>query len=156
MHKNAHVSAITFFIASLKSFFNIEIKAGASKILLSYFFKMTILYMHLILRTARNTKKQKKMKILLHNKIPRIHYPKSRYKYHCWWTKQSSRAHVAKFYGWIRLILSVLRASKFYVFTIDYNCKCVCLLTIPFCFSSSLDILGAYLFNFLKNYFLFD
>ena len=32
---------------------------------------------------------------------------------HCWWTKESPRAHVAKFYGQLRLIRSVFRASKF-------------------------------------------
>ena len=32
---------------------------------------------------------------------------------HCWWTSESPRAHVAKFYGQLRLIRSVLRASKF-------------------------------------------
>ena len=32
---------------------------------------------------------------------------------HCWWTKESPRAHVAKFYGLLRLICSVLRASNF-------------------------------------------
>ena len=34
---------------------------------------------------------------------------------HCWWTSESPRAHVAKFYGLLRLIRSVLRASKFSV-----------------------------------------
>ena len=32
---------------------------------------------------------------------------------HCWWTRESPRAHVAKFYGRRRLIRKVLRASKF-------------------------------------------
>ena len=32
---------------------------------------------------------------------------------HCWWTKEFPRAHVVKFYGRLRLIPSVLRASKF-------------------------------------------
>ena len=32
---------------------------------------------------------------------------------HCWWTKESPRAHVAKFYGRLRLIRSILRASNF-------------------------------------------
>ena len=32
---------------------------------------------------------------------------------HCWWTREFPRAHVAKFYGQLRLIRSVLRASKF-------------------------------------------
>ena len=34
---------------------------------------------------------------------------------HCWWTRESPRAHVAKFYGRLRLTRSVLRASKFSV-----------------------------------------
>ena len=34
---------------------------------------------------------------------------------HCWWTSESQRAHVAKFYGRFRLIRSVLIASKFSV-----------------------------------------
>ena len=32
---------------------------------------------------------------------------------HCWWTRESPRAHVGKFYGRLRLIRSILRASKF-------------------------------------------
>ena len=34
---------------------------------------------------------------------------------HCWWTRVSPRAHVAKFYIRLQLIRSVLRASKFSV-----------------------------------------
>ena len=34
-------------------------------------------------------------------------------EYHCWWTGESPRAHVAKFYGRLRLTRSVLRASHF-------------------------------------------
>ena len=34
---------------------------------------------------------------------------------HCWWTRVSTRAHVAKFYVRLQLIRSVLRASKFTV-----------------------------------------
>ena len=34
---------------------------------------------------------------------------------HCWWTRVSPRAHVAKFYVRLQLICSVLRASKFSV-----------------------------------------
>ena len=33
----------------------------------------------------------------------------------CWWTSESPRVHVAKFYGRLRLIRSILRASKFAV-----------------------------------------
>ena len=38
---------------------------------------------------------------------------------HCWWTSESPRAHVAKFYGRLRLIRSVLRASKFSVLELN-------------------------------------
>ena len=34
---------------------------------------------------------------------------------HCWWTRVSPRAHVAKFYVRLQLIRSALRASKFSV-----------------------------------------
>ena len=46
------------------------------------------------------------------------------------------RAHVAKFYGWLRLIRSVWRTSKFSFFKIDRNFNFVGLYyTIPFCFN---------------------
>ena len=35
---------------------------------------------------------------------------------HCWWTRESLRAHAAKFYGRRQLIRSVSRASAFSVF----------------------------------------
>ena len=38
---------------------------------------------------------------------------------HCWRTSESPRAHVAKFYGRLRLSRSVLRASKFSVLKIE-------------------------------------
>ena len=42
---------------------------------------------------------------------------------HCWLTRESPRAHVAKFYGRLRLIRSVFkRASKFNVIKINWNC----------------------------------
>ena len=50
-----------------------------------------------------------------------IHLSKSLYviqllgERHCWWTREPPRAHVSKFYGWLRLIRSVLRASEFFV-----------------------------------------
>ena len=34
---------------------------------------------------------------------------------HCWWTRESLRAHVAKFYSRLQLIPSVSRASTFFV-----------------------------------------
>ena len=51
---------------------------------------------------------------------------------HCWWTSESPRAHVARFYGRLRLIRSVLRVSKFSVFKLDWNCNFVDLLHHPF------------------------
>ena len=36
-------------------------------------------------------------------------------KCHCWWTRESLRAHAAKFYRRLELIRSVSRASTFYV-----------------------------------------
>ena len=51
---------------------------------------------------------------------------------HCWWTKESPRAHVAKFYSRFRLTCSVWRASKFSVFKIDWNCNFVGLFHHPF------------------------
>ena len=66
---------------------------------------------------------------------------------HCWWTKESPRAHVAKFYGRLRLIRSVLRASNF-------PCvKCIQIVilwvyyTIPFDFTLFWHF-WAYIFNF--------
>ena len=54
---------------------------------------------------------------------------------HCWWTRVSPRAHVAKFYVRLQLIRSVLRASNFSV-EIYCNCNFVDLLhDIPFGFS---------------------
>ena len=32
---------------------------------------------------------------------------------HCWWTRESLRTHVAKFYGWLRLIRSVWELQNF-------------------------------------------
>ena len=37
---------------------------------------------------------------------------------HCWWTRESPWAHVAKFYGRLWLVRSVLRASNFGMFKI--------------------------------------
>ena len=51
---------------------------------------------------------------------------------HCWWTKESPRAHVVKFYSRLRLICCVWRASKFSVFRIDSRRNSVGLLDHPF------------------------
>ena len=47
---------------------------------------------------------------------------------HCWCTREFPRTHVAKLYGQLRLISSVLRASTFSVFKIDWKCNFVVLL----------------------------
>ena len=54
---------------------------------------------------------------------------------HCWWTSESPRAHVAKFYGRLRLIRSVLRASKFSVLKMIEIIILWVFYTIPFGFS---------------------
>ena len=54
---------------------------------------------------------------------------------HCWWTSKSPRAHVAKFYGRLRLIRSVLRASKFPVSKLIEIVILWVYYTIPFGFS---------------------
>ena len=43
----------------------------------------------------------------------------------CWPVSPRQKAHVAKFFGWHRLIRSVWRASKFSVFKNDWNCNFV-------------------------------
>ena len=67
---------------------------------------------------------------------------------HCWWTNESPRAHVAKFYGRLRLICSVWRASYFSVFKIDWNCNFVCLLHHPFWLQLVLALFGNYFSTF--------
>ena len=57
------------------------------------------------------------------------------------------RAYVAKLYGQLRFIRSVLRATKFSVLKIDRNCYFVGLLTIPFGLSL-FRYFGASLTNF--------
>ena len=53
----------------------------------------------------------------------------------CWWTRESPRAHVAKFYGRLRLIRSVLRASAFSVLKLIEIVIVWVYYTIPFGFS---------------------
>ena len=50
---------------------------------------------------------------------------------HCWWTSESPRAHVGKFYGRLRLIRSVWEHQNF-PYEIDWNCNFVGLLHRPF------------------------
>ena len=52
-----------------------------------------------------------------------------------WWTIESLRAHVAKFYGRLRMIRSVLRASKFPVLKLIKIVILWVYYTIPFGFS---------------------
>ena len=73
---------------------------------------------------------------------------------HCWWTQESPRAHVPKFYSRLRLICSVWRALKFSVFEIDRNCNSVGFHTIPFGFSLYLGTFGASIFNLFYYYFV--
>ena len=54
---------------------------------------------------------------------------------HCWWTKESPRAHVAKFYGRLRLICSVLRASNLAVLKLIEIVILWVYYSIPFRFS---------------------
>ena len=54
---------------------------------------------------------------------------------HCWWTSESPRAYVAKFYGRLRLIRSVLGASKLSVLNLIEIVISWVYYTIPFGFS---------------------
>ena len=75
---------------------------------------------------------------------------------HCWWTSESPRAHVAKFYGWLRLIRSVWRAPKFCVFKINWNCNYVGLLHHPFWLQLVLALFGHYFLTFYTTYIAKD
>ena len=66
---------------------------------------------------------------------------------HCWWTEEPLRAHVAKFYGRLRLIRSVLRVTKFFVKILTEIVNLWVYYTIAFGFSLIWYILGI-LFNF--------
>ena len=71
----------------------------------------------------------------------------------CWWTRVSPRAHVAKFYGRLQLIRSVLRASKFSVLKfIEIVILWIYYMTSPLA-SASFGTFVTSLFNFL-NYFV--
>ena len=71
---------------------------------------------------------------------------------HCWWTTESPRAHVAKFYGRPRLIRTVLRTSKFSLLKLIEIVILWVYYTIPFGFSFFRHFLALF-FNFY-NYFL--
>ena len=64
---------------------------------------------------------------------------------HCWWTRESPRANVAKFYGRLRLICNLfLKLIEIVISWVYY--------TIPFCFSFFRHFYALFL-NFL-NYFV--
>ena len=66
---------------------------------------------------------------------------------HCWWTRESLRAHVAKFYNRLRLIYSVLRASKFSVLKLMKIVIVWVYYTIPVGFSFFLALFWALFFQ---------
>ena len=71
---------------------------------------------------------------------------------HCWWTRESPRAHVAKFFGRLRFIRCVLRASKFSEIKLITIVMLWVYYTIPFGLSLFRHFFAS-LFNFL-NYFV--
>ena len=73
---------------------------------------------------------------------------------HCWWTKESPGAHVANFYGRLRLGRNVLRASKFSVFKLTEIVIMWVYYTIPIGFSLFLALFGHHFLNFLLKYFV--
>ena len=66
---------------------------------------------------------------------------------HCWWTSESPMAYVAKFYGRLRLIRSVLRASEFSVLKLTEIVILWVYYTIPMA-SACFGTLGASILNF--------
>ena len=70
---------------------------------------------------------------------------------HCWWIRESLRTHVAKFYGQLRLIRSVLRVSKCSELTLIEIVILWVYYTIPFGFSlfRHLRNIAFYLFKLL-------
>ena len=74
---------------------------------------------------------------------------------HYWWTKESPSAHVAKFYGRLRLIRNVLRASKFSVLKLTEIVTMWVYYIIPFGFGlACFWLLFGIIFNFLLKYFV--
>ena len=69
---------------------------------------------------------------------------------HCWWTSESPRTHVAKFYCQLRSIRSVLRASKFSVLKLIEIVIVWVYYTIPFGFSLFRQF-WAFIFNFRND-----
>ena len=81
----------------------------------------------------------------LEGSLMRVHYSKCAFDpfclfqlldaCHCWWTSESPRAHVAKFYDRLRLIRSVWRASKIPVLKLIEIVTFWAYYTTPFGFS---------------------
>ena len=72
---------------------------------------------------------------------------------HCWLTEESPRAHVAKFYGRLRLIRSVLRASNFPCLKFIEIVTLWVYYTIPFGFTLFRQFLAS-LNSHILNYFI--
>ena len=72
---------------------------------------------------------------------------------HCWWTRVSPRAHVAKFHVRLQLIRSVLRASKFSVLKFIENVNLWVYYMASLLASASFGTFVTSLLNFL-NYFV--
>ena len=72
---------------------------------------------------------------------------------HCWWTRVSPRAHIAKFYVQLQLIRSILKASKFSVLKFIEIAILWIYYMASLLASSSFGAFVTSLFNFL-NYFV--
>ena len=72
---------------------------------------------------------------------------------HCWWTRVSPRAHVAKFQVRLQLIRSALRASKFSVLKFIENVNFWIYYMASLLASASFGTFVTSLLNFL-NYFV--
>ena len=70
-------------------------------------------------------------------------------EYHCWWTRKSPRAHVAKFYGRPRLISSVWEHQNFSELKLIEIIILRVYYTIPFGFSLLRHFFSSF-FHFLK------
>ena len=71
---------------------------------------------------------------------------------HCWWTRVSPKAHVAKFYVRLHLIRSVLRASKFSVLKFIEIVILWIYYMVSLFASASIGTFVTSLFNFLNYY----
>ena len=69
---------------------------------------------------------------------------------HCWSTKESPRAHVVKFYGRLRLVRSVLRASKFSVLKLAEIVILWVYYTMPFGFTLFLALFRHHFSTFIN------